>query len=705
LSGMHTSRVVLAVAAAAVVGVCVIVAINMGDTAAPHDTAVSTTNLAFASTNLAADSHPITGGAGEVHDKGKVRLSSTVKVFIKQVLDQMHRTCGANHVNIIDLKVSKWERQVTDGTTFKVKVTPIFKSDQTEFQEYTMVINRPPLGEQFHNVHIKEPVGSPKRTSDQFHILSIEPSACELKDPVIAAAGPANPRAKEVADDKKRETGHVNPPETEMNFDTRVLTPTQLATAPSAVNWYTQFSNSRVGKGTGNQGTCGSCYAWAATTALSYRLYKASGGKHDIWPSPQQAMSCTNGCDGGNAYSVYKAMNSGGGFAPFWCAPYLDPAQTNQCDATCGDSLKVTVDSGTTQSISVRSEGSVAAAAQKMAYEIGTNGPAYVALYASSGLQTHRGDGIFMGEPENVGKAANHAVTLVGYGTESGTDYWVIQNSWGLGWGVNGIGRIVRGKDAVGIETGGITFVTPTVPGECASAPKCENGASYDSSCNCHCLYGYSGASCTECNRDCSGGNLGGSPFVSNGQCQCSCQVGYYSMANKECTTSFKLGGSSDAVYKPSGTSVDFSMENPTHSVTVGDFLIAVPQGQEPYGNGGWNTNGVRTYLCGEPSGSGANYCGDINTLPAGYSRSNAYWSELAPNTYDVYYYQWMGKNEFGNDKGFKLGFKLNQQIYIDSCFNTEKTYCSTYVSWGCSARLSSGTTVGQICQKACGLC
>ena len=45
----------------------------------------------------------------------------------------------------------------------------------------------------------------------------------------------------------------------------------------------------------------------------------------------------------------------------------------------------------------------------------------------------------------------NHAVTVVGYGTQSGKPYWLIKNSWGDNWGDGGYVKIVRGKTACGI--------------------------------------------------------------------------------------------------------------------------------------------------------------------------------------------------------------------------------------------------------------
>lgn len=46
----------------------------------------------------------------------------------------------------------------------------------------------------------------------------------------------------------------------------------------------------------------------------------------------------------------------------------------------------------------------------------------------------------------------SHEVSVFGYGVENGTKFWWVRNSWGSHWGMQGIFKIIRGINNVGIE-------------------------------------------------------------------------------------------------------------------------------------------------------------------------------------------------------------------------------------------------------------
>jgi cathepsin L len=182
-----------------------------------------------------------------------------------------------------------------------------------------------------------------------------------------------------------------------------------------------------------NQGQCGSCWAFSTTGSVEGAHFLAT--KVLVSLSEQNLVDCSTpqgnqGCDGGLMDSAFQYIISNGGIDTEASYPYTATGP-NSCKFTSAN-IGATI-SGF-KDVSSGSESALQSAVDAA--------PTSVAIDAShESFQLYSG-GVY-DEPDCSSSQLDHGVLAIGYGD----GYWLVKNSWGQSWGIQGYIMMSRNKN------------------------------------------------------------------------------------------------------------------------------------------------------------------------------------------------------------------------------------------------------------------
>ncbi|OWM72957.1 hypothetical protein CDL15_Pgr001071 [Punica granatum] len=204
---------------------------------------------------------------------------------------------------------------------------------------------------------------------------------------------------------------------------------------PSSLDW----RDYGVVTGVKDQGSCGSCWAFSTTGAIE-GINALDTGKL-ISLSEQELVDCDttdDGCDGGYMDYAFEWIINNGGIDSEADYPYTS---INGVDGTCNITKekndKVVSISGYVDV--EESDSALLCAVVQQPISVGMDGSALDFQFYTGGIY----QGSCSDDPDDI----DHAVLIVGYGSEDGEDYWIVKNSWGTEWGMEGYFYIRRNTD------------------------------------------------------------------------------------------------------------------------------------------------------------------------------------------------------------------------------------------------------------------
>jgi len=223
-----------------------------------------------------------------------------------------------------------------------------------------------------------------------------------------------------------------------------------------------------------DQGSCGSCWAFGASEAMTDRICIHTNGALKPHISAEDLATCCTscgfGCNGGFPESAWQyfqntGLVTGGQYdSNQGCQPYKIPScdhhvphsknpcegelPTPQCVHTCRQGYNI---SYTDDKHHGKSTYTVSSDQNEIMREIMTNGPVEGAFTVYADFPNYK-SGVY----QHVSGSAlgGHAIKILGWGEENNSPYWLVANSWNPHWGDGGYFKILRGSNECGIEGG-----------------------------------------------------------------------------------------------------------------------------------------------------------------------------------------------------------------------------------------------------------